>query len=284
MHSFYQAYHHLKAALIPLYTDHEAQTIAHEVLESITHLSKLERLLKKEQLLSDTQTEQYNTALLQLSQGRPMQYVLGHAWFGKHCFIVDEHVLIPRPETEELVNWILAELPNSNKLVADVGTGSGCIAISLALAHPQLNIHAIDISTEALQVAQSNAQQLNATVHWHIANILDTSEYASLPIFDVIVSNPPYIPLNELGNMSKQVVDHEPHLALFVPNNQPLLFYEALVHFSQTNLYSGGWLYAEVEQNYAQQVAQLWQQMGLQSVITKKDMHGNWRMIKAQKP
>jgi release factor glutamine methyltransferase len=284
MRSYHQAYHDLKAALLLLYTDHEAQTIAHEVVEWITNLSKLERLLQKEQLLTPTQTAQYNTVLQQLNQGMPMQYVLGHAWFGKHRFAVNEHVLIPRPETEELVDWILSDLPPTRHVIADVGTGSGCIAISLYLGNPKLSIHAIDISPEALQLAQFNAQQLQANIHWYLLDILNNDNYGSLPMMDVIVSNPPYIPLNEYNNMAKHVVDYEPHLALFVPDHQPLLFYEALVHFSQSNLHAGGWLYAEVEQNYAQQVAHLWQQMSLQSVVTKKDMHGNWRMIKAQKP
>jgi release factor glutamine methyltransferase len=214
---------------------------------------------------------------------RPVQYVIGTAWFYNMPFKVNEAVLIPRPETEELVQWILDEKDSrKNATLLDIGTGSGCIPIAIKKNWPAAEVHALDVSNEALETAQANAKALDADVHFQKTNILDEKEWPQQQ-FDIIVSNPPYIPVQESEMLEKNVTDWEPHLALFVPNNDPLLFYRKIAGFAMKHLSPGGVLYFECHQQFASQVAAMLEKEGFAATL-KQDLFGNERMVKALMP
>jgi release factor glutamine methyltransferase len=241
--------------------------------------------------------------LIELLAHKPVQYVLGEAWFYNIKFKVNEHVLIPRPETEELVEWCIKEIANGAAGVAkegtnpakdnaihssplvirnllDIGTGSGCIAVALKKELPAFTVTGIDISDGALLVARKNADSLGVEVNFIQLDFLDEDDWARLPQFDVIVSNPPYIPLNEKSKLDNNVTDYEPHTALFVPDNAPLLFYEKIARFGLTHLGLGGFVMVEIHQDFAQEATALFSKY-YTSVACKKDISGNERMIMA---
>jgi release factor glutamine methyltransferase len=195
-------------------------------------------------------------------------------------FYVDSSVLIPRPETEELVHWIAetTKASGSGMKILDIGTGSGCIAISLKKKLPNAIIYACDVSAAALSVAEKNANTLHAPIQFIEANILDASQWIKFPQFDIIVSNPPYIPVGQQAQMSANVVEHEPHLALFVNNDDPLLFYRKIKAFANEKLVNAGELFFEVHEDLANQTAELFERSEL-----KKDMQGKNRMLRVIK-
>jgi release factor glutamine methyltransferase len=216
----------------------------------------------------------------QLLAFRPVQYVIGTAWFFDLPFTVNEAVLIPRPETEELVQWILEEKETrQNASILDIGTGSGCIPIALKKNWPAAQVSALDVSEAALAVAKTNAQALDADITWIQASILDEKRWPDSS-FDIIVSNPPYIPQQESGLLDKNVTDWEPHLALFVPDNDPLLFYRQIASFAKQHLALNGALYFECHQQYAGAVTTMLEQMDITPEL-KQDLFGNERMVKA---
>lgn len=285
MFNLQQAFFSLRDQLIPVYGAGEAAAIAHEVMEHLTGKTRLQRLMDKEQVLTGEQLEawkKYSAALLLM---QPVQYVLGAAWFMNRPYRVNEHVLIPRPETEELVNWILADLPAQPATqILDIGTGSGCIAISLQLALPNAAITGCDISKEALEVAIANSKALKATqVHFTALDFLDTAASDKLGQYDVIVSNPPYIPASERPSIDRHVRDYEPAGALFVPGEDPQLFYRAIACFGLKHLKKGGAIYCELHKDYATESCDLFVQTGYTQVTLRKDMHGNNRMLRAQR-
>jgi release factor glutamine methyltransferase len=278
-----QAFYDIKNALQPLYEEREAAAIAHEVLNSITGYSKTDRLMHKDEPLGDLKYIAYNKALADLRTGRPLQYILGSSWFLGREFIVNEAVLIPRPETEELVQWIINDLKAVSGIsILDIGTGSGCIPISLKLDLPAINITACDISPDALAVAETNATKLGANVQFTQSNFLDPAQQSSLGNFDVIVSNPPYIPISEQDKMHTNVKDHEPNIALFVPDNDPLLFYKAIATFGKDHLKGTGYIYCELDAGHATQTKAMFEDAGYNNVQIRQDIHGNWRMLKAE--
>jgi release factor glutamine methyltransferase len=273
------AFYALKSELAHLYDEGEATAIAHAVLEHITGLSRLERLSGKESVLTEKQSSQYEYFRSSLAQGTPLQYVIGETLFLNRPFKVSPAVLIPRPETEELVEWIVSDaMPRS---ILDIGTGSGCIAISLKLAFPGCDVTAIDISSKALEIARQNALQLKAEINFQELNFLDAGDQGRLDHYDVIVSNPPYIPESESDKLHANVRDHEPATALFVPGDNALLFYKAIAVFSKAHLATNGAIYCELHQDYAQQTADLFKAQGYSSVLLRKDLHGNFRMLRA---
>lgn len=218
-----------------------------------------------------------------LSKHEPLQYILGEAWFYGLKFFVNQHVLIPRPETEELVDLMLKQLPMNNKLhILDIGTGSGCIPISLAKNAPMWRLHGIDISSNALQVAQHNAELHQVNIAFSQVDILSEVKLP-LPVFDVIVSNPPYILLDEQKEMSPTVWAYEPTPALFVTDNDPLQFYKAIVHFASSHLTANGLLFFETNMAYANEVAAFMLQHEYTNVQVVKDMQGNNRIVHGQK-
>lgn len=281
MITYQQAFYGLKNDLQQVYDAQEAAAIAHEILFHITGLDKLQRLMKKEELLTAVQEKQFADMQQQLLAGRPMQYVLETAWFMGRPFYVNEQVLIPRPETEELVQWIIdGQTPESQAAIIDIGTGSGCIPISLKLAMPQTQISACDVSTGALAVAQRNAAQLSAAIRFIQLDFL-SDERNRLPAFDIIVSNPPYIPDSYRAETDSHVKDHEPSLALFVPDSDPLLFYKAIAAFGQEHLKRGGAVYCELHADHAEATKEMFAATGYHADL-RKDMHGNWRMLKGR--
>ncbi len=275
------AYYDLRSALTALYDEGEAAAIAHGALEHVTSLTGLQRLSQKYLLLSEAQYEAYAGAKAALLGGQPLQYVTGKAFFLGRRFLVSPAVLIPRPETEELVEWIISTA--RPKSILDIGTGSGCIAVSLKLALPDCEVTVIDVSPEALAIARQNAQQLGAEVAAQQLDFLNAQSRDALPKFDVIVSNPPYIPLTEADSLHRNVRDHEPATALFVPGADPLLFYREIAAFGRTHLADGGAIFCELHRDYAVQTAELFCSHGYFSATLREDIHGAPRMLRAAK-
>lgn len=272
-----------------IYEQGEAGNIAELLIESITKLPRPERIIKRRESLSTSQTELLHSSIFRLQEHEPIQYVISEAWFGGMKFYVDRNVLIPRPETEELVEWVARELKSQKSpkesfrtkvKVLDVGTGSGCIAIALKSKLPNIEMWACDVSDEALNIARMNADALNATIDFVPLNFLDPAQRKQLPGVDVIVSNPPYIPINEKPEMKRNVVEFEPSTALFVPDNDPLIFYKAIADFGWEKLKKGGNMYAEVHESLGERIRELFLSKGY-TVQLKKDLQGKDRMIKA---
>lgn len=294
MLTYNEAFRQLFQSLLPLYDTREAAAIAHEYLTHLTGADKLKRLTDRDTLLTPTQQTAWQQDKEKLSSGTPLQYITGHTWFMSREFIVNEHVLIPRPETEELVTWIIDDHKEKPGIsIADIGTGSGCIAISLKLGwdYPTWirtndnrtnQLTAFDISPEALTVATQNAQNLHADITLQQLDILDPQQWQQTGRYDVIVSNPPYIPVSEQANMHINVKDHEPSLALFVPDADPLLFYRAIAQYCKAHLNPHGAIYCELHADHAHQTAELFKEMGYPTVTLRHDIHGNPRMLKAQ--
>jgi release factor glutamine methyltransferase len=275
-----QAQKGLAKRLAPGHGDREAAIIADWIMERVTGQSKLERLLRKTEELRDDALTAYETFSHELLAGRPVQYVLGESWFAGMKFFVDERVLIPRPETEELVEWMISEVtatpPGS---LLDVGTGSGCIAITLSRRLPRMAVYACDVSEGALAVAERNADELGAAIGLLKTDFLDRGQWDGLPQVRWLVSNPPYIPRKERDSMARHVADAEPALALFVPDDDPLIFYRALGEFAGRS--PGAVLFLEVHEGLGGDVRDLLLGLGAAEVILRKDLQGKDRMIKA---
>lgn len=227
--------------------------------------------------LSSLQQSQMKAALEELLKHKPYQYILGYTEFFGTKIQVNEHVLIPRPETEELVEWVISENQKTDLKILDIGTGSGCIAISLKKNLSSSNVYGLEISENALAVAKVNALINNVEIKFIQDDILNLST-ENFPKFDLIVSNPPYIVDSEL--LENNVMNFEPHLALFVPENNPLLFYQKIIEFSKSNLENEGKIYVEINQNLAEETKKLFE-IHFKKVELKKDISGNYRMIKA---
>ena len=277
----------LTTALEGLYEDREAASIAAMVMEFVTGKSKMDRWLIKNEHLSNNHSEQLQQYTKQLLTGKPVQYVLGEAWFAGLCLIVNEHTLIPRPETEELValctTWAATNLNGKSGIkILEVGTGSGCISIALQQKIPAAIITAIDISVGSIEVATINAAKYNAPILFKTVDFLDETCWSSLDSFDIIISNPPYIAENEKTNMAGHVLDFEPHTALFVENNNPLVFYNAIAKFGNTHLSSGGGIFVEINQALGSQTTDAFTQHAYNTIL-HKDLFENDRMIVATK-
>lgn len=267
-----------------MYEEREATTISDWVMENITRNTKIDRLLNKEQFLSEEEMNKLNNVLSELATYKPIQYVLGEAWFAGMKFFVNQHTLIPRPETEELVNWIVGEsekLKVKSENVLDIGTGCGCIPIALKKKLPRLSIVSIDVSKDALEVAQLNAHALQTDIRLLTIDFLDERNWGPLPIFDIIVSNPPYIRQSEKESMAKNVLDFEPSVALFVPDDDALIFYRKIAAFGKTHLSDTGLIYLEINEMLGKEVVDLFCMMGY-TVELRKDMQGKDRMVKAK--
>lgn len=271
-----------------IYEQNEANNIAELLIESITKLPRSERIIKRDDALSNAQKNLLQSSIFRLQKHEPIQYIINEAWFGGMRFYVDRNVLIPRPETEELVEWVVEECSpdsyrdkNAELRILDVGTGSGCIAITLKNKLPMAGVWACDISDQALNIARINADALHATIDFVPLNFLDPDQRKQLPGIDVIVSNPPYIPQNERMEMKKNVVEYEPSTALFVTDDDPLIFYKAIAESGHEKLHKGGSIYAEIHENLGTQIKDLFLSEGYQTVHLKKDLQGKERMIKA---
>jgi release factor glutamine methyltransferase len=280
-----EAYHQLQQSIQPLYENREASNIADLIMEDITGWDRSRRVIHHDALLSEPQLERYTHCKEELLHGRPTQYVLGHAWFCGMRLQVDEHVLIPRPETEELVMEVKKMYADTStdrdhlfKMV-DIGTGSGCIAIALKKYFPDWDVWAVDKYNGALAIAKKNAVLLDTEVRFVASDILKEAKTDLLPAFDLIISNPPYIPSEDKSAMDDRVLDHEPHDALFVTDNDPLQFYKAIIAFSEQHLLRGGMLFFETHELYAQEVAALLEANGFEHIVVKKDFQEKERIV-----
>ena len=263
-------------AILPHYEPTEARAIAFRCLDLGWNISSMDIMLKKEVDLP----QDWSSLLARLAAGEPLQYVMGKTYFRDHLFAVNADTLIPRPETEELVDLVLRHAPE-NASVLDVGTGSGCIPISLKLERPSLAVEAWDISEGTLKMARQNSESLKVEVNFKQQDIF--SWPSSVGTWDVIVSNPPYVTEDEKKEMANHVLDHEPHLALFVPTDDALKYYEALADFAQERLQDGGYLILEINQYFGTQTVELLFNKGFQEIKLLTDFKENDRMIIAQK-
>lgn len=267
--------------LTPLHGVAEARAIVYALLEDVFGLSKTDVLLGRFEGLSAMEKARFKECAARLSQGEPLQYVVGTAPFGDLRFEVTPSTLIPRPETLELVEWVAADEQVRPALrLLDIGTGSGCIAISLAKLLPQATVSAWDISAEALAVARRNAERNGVAVDFKQVDVLHVTEAET---YDCIVSNPPYICEAEKAEMTDSVLLHEPHTALFVPNTDPLRFYRAIAELGMRCLSPGGTLYFEINRAYGAETCNLLRDLGFRDVELRKDFYGNDRMVKAGK-
>jgi len=277
------AYQSFVESLTPAFGESEARSLGRIVFEDVLH-SRYPYDLSP----SVVQQEQLDGIIARLLQQEPLQYILGSADFYGLKFKADSRALIPRPETEELVEWTVKSvmekyLSNAAVRILDIGTGSGCIPITIKKYLPASDVWAIDISKDALDLATFNAQQLEVNLQFRQVNILREAQWVGLPQFHVIVSNPPYIPESEMNLVPEQVKAHEPHLALFVADEDPLVFYEAIAKFAWRQLLPEGLLFFECNEYNAPQVVALLEKKGFQEVELRQDLSGKDRMVRAKR-
>jgi len=266
--------------LIDLYTENEIKVISNSLIEKHLNLQAFEILLQNNQLIEDDIQQQIQQDLEAILNGKPYQYAIGYTWFYGLKIGINSSVLIPRPETEELVHWIVERNTHKKKLeLIDIGTGSGCIALALKSKLKNAAVTAVDISIEALQTAQQNASLNNLDIHFELFDVLNYLPNKQSALFDVVVSNPPYIPLKEKKEMDQLVTENEPELALFVPNDNPLLFYEHICRYARQYLKPDGQLYFELHENYSAEVNDTLVKFGFKNIELKKDLQGKLRMI-----
>lgn len=274
-------YTYIKQSLAGLYPDAELSAIAKGVLSDIFRLSLTELYTGKDRNFPPEASKRLEDIIRRLRQHEPLQYIMGETYFHGLPIKVTPDVLIPRPETAELTDWIASEKRTAPSIL-DIGTGSGCIPITLAKAFPLARISAWDISPRALLVAEENARINHADIRFAQVDVLSDS----LPDIrtDILVSNPPYITAREKSGMQPNVTEWEPGIALFVPDNDPLLFYRRIADIGTSILTDGGTIYFETNQNYGEETAALLREKGYRNVTLRKDMSGNDRMIKADRP
>ena len=268
-------------SLLPFYDEIEAESFFYLILDNKHQLRRIDLALDVNKEFSENDISYWNTVLEKLKTQIPIQYILGTTYFYGLEFTVDENVLIPRPETEELVDWIIklnCRISNNKNIkILDIGTGSGCIAISLANNIPDSEVFAIDISEKALDVAKKNAILNKVPVTMLHKNILETTDLNQK--FDIIVSNPPYVRNIEKSEIKPNVLDNEPHLALFVSDTEPLIFYKKIAELAAANLKINGQLFFEINQYLGKETQDLLKSIGLKNIELRKDIYGNDRMI-----
>lgn len=274
---------HSTKQLSTLYEEGEASTISDWLIEHLTGSKKTERINQSKKELSQEQEELLGSYLIRLKENEPIQYVLNEAWFCGLRFYVDKHVLIPRPETEELVEWIITgcRFPIDQLSILDIGSGSGCIPIALKRRLGKADVWSCDVSKDALLVAEKNAKNLGVEVNFMQLDFLDPTQRENLPAFDIIVSNPPYITHRERYGMRANVLEYEPAKALFVPDNDPLVFYKAIADFGKKHLKPNGSIYVEINESLGELTGELFKQNEFKAEL-KKDISGKDRMIRVK--
>ncbi|MFI5134986.1 MAG: peptide chain release factor N(5)-glutamine methyltransferase [Chitinophagales bacterium] len=278
------AFEHYVKSLSSIYDKNEAESIAKMMFEERAGLKSNEIILRGDEPMNEVKANDLAWKLLRLMKGEPVQYVLGYSYFYGMKLKVNKHVLIPRPETEELVEWIVNENKSRKGLrILDIGTGSGCIAIALKKNFSDAEVFAMDISEEALKLAIDNAQMNSAEINFVLRDVLNRQFEIGNSKFDIIVSNPPYVLISEKSSLHKNVIDYEPHEALFVPHDDPLIFYRAIVEFSKSNLEAGGKLFLEINSSKAKAIEKLLSENSFRKVEIRMDLSGNERMIRSEK-
>lgn len=286
------AYQQLLYQLYELYDNREAANIADWVIEFITGQRRVDRIICKNILLTQGQQAQLQSFTAKLLSHEPVQYVLNEAWFAGMKFYVDENVLIPRPETEELVEMVVncrfqvsssSQITHHTSQILDIGTGSGCIPIALKKKLTNANITSIDISKNALTIATKNAIELQTDITFKQVNFLDEVSWTTLDIFDTIISNPPYIKHSESSNMSKHVTSYEPSIALFVADDDALIFYKKIALFGKSHLTKNGQIFVEINEVLGNETTAVFNSFGYQTLL-KKDLQGRDRMVQVWIP
>lgn len=275
-----ELYRNFLLQLQKVYSLSEATNITDWVFEKKASLKRIDILKNPNKVITAAADKLIQEALQELLVHKPVQYVLGEAWFYNMKLKVNAHVLIPRPETEELVDQLIKDRKSklTDPAILDIGTGSGCIPIAIKKHLPAAVITSIDVSEKAIALAKENASLHNAHISFVQLDFLDESKRNGLPMFDIIISNPPYIPLNEKEKLDRNVAAFEPHLALFVPDDSPLIFYQEIALFGKNNLLPNGKIYLETHEGLAKEVAALFMK-DYQTVMVKKDIYGNERMV-----
>lgn len=268
--------------LSPLYDEKEVESFFYIVLDCFHQLKRIDLALNPDLEMDSLQLLRWESVVIELKKQKPIQYILGETEFYGLPFLVNENTLIPRPETEELVDLISKENQNQSSeiKIVDIGTGSGCIAISLAKNLPNAKVSAIDVSEKALATAEKNSEINQVKVNFILKNILETDDLEEQ--FDVIVSNPPYVRMLEKAEIKPNVLEYEPHLALFVDDNDALLFYRKIAQLALKNLTHRGKLYFEINQYLGKETVELLENLGFKKVRLIKDIYGNDRMISCQ--
>lgn len=276
---------HFFDSLQGIQDEQEIESFFFILTEYLHNLKRVDVALNPNFKLSDAEVEKWNIILADLQQEKPIQYITGEAWFFGLQFDVNENTLIPRPETEELVEWIIesqkSKVQSQKCEILDIGTGTGCIPISLKANLSQANVSAIDVSDKALEVAKRNAASNKVEINFILTNILEVEDLSQH--FDIIVSNPPYVRNLEKEEIKKNVLDYEPHLALFVEDTDALLFYRKIAQLALKNLTPNGLLFFEINQYLGKETVELLQNLGFKNIELKKDIYGNDRMIRCEK-
>jgi release factor glutamine methyltransferase len=277
-----EATYFLLNKLRTIYAESEASQMTDWVMEHLTGSKKAERMIYKNSAITNKEESDLNQFTERLMQHEPVQYVLNECWFCGLKLYVDKNVLIPRPETEELVEWVIAncKFPIDELSILDIGSGSGCIPIALKRKLRKADVWGCDISEAALQVATRNAETLGAAINFLLLDFLNKEERRRLPSFDIIISNPPYVPEKDREQMHPNVLNYEPHTALFVSDNDALIFYKAIAEFAVEHLNPGGAIYLEIHEELGDAILSLFTSKGYKTEL-KKDMQGKDRMIKA---
>ncbi|WP_418510174.1 peptide chain release factor N(5)-glutamine methyltransferase [Corallibacter sp.] len=272
-----------------IYGENEVDSFFYWLIEYYFQFNRVTLVLEPQLALSKTEEQCLFEALARLKQNEPIQYILGETEFYGLTFNVNKHTLIPRPETEELVSWVISHSLSLDKekplKILDIGTGTGCIAISIAKNLPNASVYALDVSSEALHVAKENAKRHEVNVTFIQDDILNVSALNAnnLDVFDIIVSNPPYVRNLEKQEIKTNVLDHEPHLALFVEDDKPLEFYEAIVCFAQKKLNKTGALFFEINEYLGEEMKHLFISNNFNEVVLKQDVFNKNRMISGKK-
>jgi release factor glutamine methyltransferase len=285
---------HFFDALKNMQDEREIESFFFILTEYLHNLKRVDVALNPNFELSDADVEKWNTIIVELQQEKPIQYITGEAWFYGLRFEVNENTLIPRPETEELVEWILNSpiIHHPSPItILDIGTGSGCIPIALKANLPQANVSAIDVSENALEVAKRNAKINKVEINFIQTNILEVEDLFQFPSpithhpssYNIIVSNPPYVRVLEKQEIKKNVLDYEPHLALFVDDTDAFLFYRKIAQLALKNLDPNGLLFFEINQYLGKETVALLENLGFKNIELKKDIYGNDRMISCVK-
>lgn len=269
----------IKSELKEFYPMSEIDSFVYLIFEQLFNYSRTKLLISQDVEILEDSYQNILNIIRDLKLYKPIQYILGETIFYNLTFNVTPGILIPRPETEELVDWIIKESPDKYKRILDIGTGSGCIAISLAKNLPESVVYASDISREALTVTKKNSKLNNVDIQIMKLDILNFDNQLNEK-FDIIVSNPPYVTEKEKKLMHKNVLDFEPELALFVPDNNPLLFYKAIIDFGMNHLNPGGKIYFEVNESFGKETALLLEERDFRDISLKKDINGKDRMLK----
>ena len=276
---------YIKESLKDLYPPSEISSLVRLIMERVSNIQPHHFLFCKDKILPEAEKNRIHEIVERLKEMEPIQYILGTADFYSLQFEVNPSVLIPRPETEELVEQVIIDNEGKKIKILDIGTGSGCIAVTLRKHLKQASIIATDISTEALDTARRNAKRNNATITFIQTDILNPEKAEmDIPfILDVIVSNPPYIKEEEKIDMERNVLDYEPHIALFVPDNDPLLYYWHIAHFGKKKLRRNGRLYFEINAAYGSMVVEMLEEGGYKDIELIQDLSGKDRIVKARK-